>query len=60
MQETRFVIDEIAPDRNYDHRLMGYNNDRTTLFADIKKIIRLTEERIVAKLKGDSGTTKKL
>jgi len=59
MQETRFVIDEIAPNRNYDHRLMGYNNDPTTTFADIKKIIRLTEERIAAKLKTDSNTGKK-
>ena len=54
MQETRFVIDEIAPNRNYDHRLMGYNNDPTTTFADIKKIIRLTQERIAEKLKDDS------
>ncbi len=59
MQETRFVIDEIAPSRNYGHRLMGYNNDKTTTFADIKKVIRLTEERIEAKLKDDSGSGKK-
>ena len=58
MQETRFVIDEVAPNRNYDHRLMGYNNDPTTTFADIKKIMRLTEERIAAKLKDDSSTGK--
>lgn len=58
MQETRFVIDEIAPNRNYDHRLMGYNNDPTTTFADIKKIIRLTQERIAARLKADPGAGK--
>ena len=58
MQETRFVIDEVAPNRNYDHRLMGYNNDPTTTFADIKKIIRLTQERIAARLKDDSKTEK--
>jgi hypothetical protein len=58
MQETRFVIDEIAPNRNYDHRLMGYNNDPTTTFADIKKIIRLTQERIAARLKDDPRTNK--
>src|SRR5882672_2215939 len=27
LQEARFVIDEIAAERNYDHRLMRYNND---------------------------------
>src|ERR1039457_4223214 len=58
MQETRFVIDEVAPNRNYDHRLMGYNNDPTTTFADIKKIIRLTQERIAARLKADPGAGK--
>src|ERR1051325_6163742 len=31
LQEARFVIDEIARDRNYEHRLMNYNNDRTTM-----------------------------
>jgi hypothetical protein len=30
---------------------MGYNNDPTTTFADIKKIIRLTGDRIEARLK---------
>ncbi len=60
MQETRFVIDEIAPNRKYDHRLMGYNNDKTTTFGDVKKVIRLTEERIAAKLKDDSGSGKSL
>ncbi len=51
MQEIRFVIDEIAPERKYEHRLMGFNNDPTVTFADIKKVIRLTEERIASKLK---------
>ena len=51
MQEARFVIDEIAPGRNYEHRLMGYNNDPSTTFADIQKIFRLMEQRISKKLK---------
>ncbi len=47
MQEARFVIDEIAPNHNnYQHRLMGYNNDPTTTFADIQKVFRLMEARI--------------
>src|SRR5258708_2863058 len=29
MQEARFVIEELAPNKEYDHRLMGYNNDPT-------------------------------
>jgi len=41
MQEARFVIDEIAPNRaTYQHRLMDYNNDPTTTFADIQKVLQ--------------------
>ena len=43
LQEARFVVDEIAGDRNYEHRLMNYNNDPTTTFADIQEVFRITE-----------------
>jgi len=52
LQEVRFVIDEIAADRNYDHRLMDYNNDPTTSFADIRDVLRITESLIRLRLKG--------
>ena len=53
MQETRFVIDDIAPNRKkYHHRLMDYNNDSTTTFADIQRVLRMTEERIARRLAG--------
>lgn len=52
LQEVRFVIDEIAADRNYDHRLMDYNNDPTTSFADIQDVLRITESLIRLRLKG--------
>lgn len=35
LQEMRFVIDEITATRDYDHRLMDYNNDPRTSFADV-------------------------
>jgi len=55
MQEARFVIDEIAPNRRtYEHRLMDYNNDPTTTFADIQKVFRLLEERIMERLTKES------
>lgn len=57
MQEARFVIDEIAPNRkNYEHRLKDYNNDPTTTFADIQKFFRLLEERIAKRLSEESRT----
>jgi hypothetical protein len=54
MQEARFLIDEITANRNYQHRLMDYNNDPTTTFADIQKVFRLLEERITKRLKEQS------
>jgi len=51
MQEARFVIDDIAPNRkSYNHRLMGYNNDPTTTFADVQKVFQLLEDRIAKRL----------
>lgn len=59
MQEARFVIDEIAPNRNnYQHRLMGYNNDPTTTFADIQKVFRLLEARITKRLADEPAPSK--
>src|ERR1041384_4256111 len=55
LQEARFVIDEIARDRNYEHRLMNYNNDPTTTFSDIQEVLRITESLINLRLKANSG-----
>ena len=54
MQESRFVIEEVAPKRNYDHRLMDYNNDPTTTFADVQKVLRLLQQRIADRLAKES------
>jgi hypothetical protein len=53
MQEARFVIEEIAPNRDYEHRLMYYNNDPRTTFADIQKVFDLLEARIAKRLQGE-------
>lgn len=57
MQEVRFVIDDIAPNRNYHHRLMGYNNDPSTTFADIQMVFRRLESRIAKRLKAERPNT---
>jgi hypothetical protein len=57
LQEVRFVIDEIAADRNYDHRLMDYNNDPKTSFADVQDVLRITETLIRLRLKGGGPRT---
>lgn len=47
MQEARFVVEEVAPNlRHYGHRLMDYNNDPTTSFADIQGVFWLIEKHI--------------
>jgi len=53
LQEARFVIDEIAVDRNYEHRLMNYNNDPMTTFVDIQEVLRITESLITLRLKAN-------
>ena len=56
LQEARFVIDEIARDRNYEHRLMNYNNDRTTTVSDIQEVLRITESLINLRLKANGNS----
>ncbi len=55
LQEMRFVIDEITAERNYDHRLMDYNNDPATTFADIVEVFRITESLITLRLEGNKA-----
>ncbi len=50
MQESRFVIDDIAPNRGYHHRLMDYNNDPTTTFADVQRVFQLLQDRVAKRL----------
>ena len=60
MQEARFVIDAVAPNRkNYEHRLMGYNNDPTTTFADIRHVLQMAEANIEKKLAAQGATVPK-
>jgi tetratricopeptide (TPR) repeat protein len=48
LQQVRFVVDERK--RDYEHRLMGFNNDPATTFADIKAVLREAEQRIDQRL----------
>jgi hypothetical protein len=58
MQEARFVIDEdLAPGNDYHHRLMNYNNDPRTTFADVQRFFDFLQARIEGRLEqeGISG-----
>ncbi len=53
MQEARFAIEQLVPDwgRRYRHRLMDYNNDAKTTFADIQRVLQLTQDHIAQRLR---------
>lgn len=48
LQEVRFVIDERGKD--YEHRLMGFNNDPSTSFAAIKAVLWAATDRVRRRL----------
>ena len=50
LEEVRRAVEVASKGKNYEHRLMGYNNDRSTTFGDIKKVLKETEERIAMRL----------
>lgn len=40
MEVIRGVVDDRTRGRNYNHRLMDYNNDPTTTFADVRSLLQ--------------------
>jgi hypothetical protein len=51
LQEVRFAIEDVTQGREFEHRLMGFNNLPTTQFKDIKKALKMATEKVAAKLK---------
>jgi hypothetical protein len=49
-EDARTAIEEGMPHGDYGHLLMGYNNDPSTTFADIQRVLTLTEERIAERI----------
>lgn len=50
LQEVRFVVEEVTAGRQFEGRLMGFNNLPDTRFEDIKRVLRLARERVAARL----------
>jgi hypothetical protein len=48
MEMVRQIIEERTVGRNYEHRLMNYNNDSTTTLADVHDVFRTA----LARMKG--------
>jgi hypothetical protein len=51
LQEVRFAIEDVTKGREFEHRMMDFNNLATTQFKDIKQVLRIATERVAAKLK---------
>jgi hypothetical protein len=51
MQEVRFAIEDVTNGREFEHRLMDYNNLPTTKFEDIRKILKMATAKVAARLR---------
>src|SRR5215467_108925 len=51
LQEVRFAIEDVTQGREFEHRLMDFNNLPTTQFKDIKNVLKMATEKVAAKLK---------
>lgn len=52
LQEVRFAIQEAAPEREFGHRLMEFNNLPSTTHADVLAVLRVARGRVAARLPG--------
>ncbi len=50
LQEVRFAIVDATHGRRFEHRLMDYNNLRSTSFDDIKRVVKVATDRVNARL----------
>jgi len=55
MQEIRFAIEDATGGREFDHRMMDFNNLSETSFDDVKDIIKTARARVQSRLDLQSG-----
>ena len=55
-QEVRFAIEEATLGRQFDGRLMGFNNLPETHLEDVKRVLRVARERVEARLQEEEST----
>jgi len=51
LQEVRFAIEDVTDGREFNHRMMDYNNLPSTEFADIKRVLTIATHRVRVRLK---------
>lgn len=50
LEEVRFALEDATKDRQYDHRLMEFNNDRRTTLPDVWAILSTARARLAQRL----------
>ncbi|WP_457097775.1 DUF6197 family protein [Lysobacter sp. P5_B9] len=50
LQEVRFAIEDVSGGREFEHRLMDFNNLPETTFDDIKKVLAIARAKVAARL----------
>ena len=50
IQTVRFVIDDLQPNHGYEHTLMDFNNNPTTIHTEITTVIKEAKKRIETEL----------
>lgn len=50
LQEVRFAIEDVSGGREFEHRLMDFNNLPETTFGDIKKVLAISRANVAARL----------
>jgi hypothetical protein len=50
LQEVRFAIESVSGGREFEHRLMEFNNLPETTFADVKKVLALARANVASRL----------
>lgn len=55
LQEVRFAIQEATRGREFEHRLMEFNNLPGTSLADVQAVLKVARERVKARLAAAAG-----
>jgi hypothetical protein len=50
LQEVRFAVEDATRGKDFDHRLMDFNNLPETQLVDIKQVLRVAKERVTSRL----------
>lgn len=59
LQEVRFAIEDVTDGQKFEHRLMDFNNSRSTEFTDIKRVLTIATHRVRVRLDAQNSSAKR-